>query len=249
VSGSSDDFASVQRAYFEEAEVERFRWITGGPGFAETEDELLAPVADQLRSPCLEIGCGEGNNLTRLAPVARCTGVDLFPKKLRFAAHELPACDFAAADGARLPFADGCYGSVFIRDLLHHVPEPRAVLAEAGRVLAPGGRLCLLEPNGRNPLIWAQTRLVPAEAGARDFSPDRVRAFFAGLPFEGIDLRLQQPLPLRRAVLHYERGLPSLGENRAACTILRASEALLGALLPRSRWTYIVVMALRAQAA
>ena len=33
--------------------------------------------------------------------------------------------------------------------------------------LRPGGRLCLLEPNGRNPLIWLQSRIVPAEAGAR----------------------------------------------------------------------------------
>ena len=48
----SDD---VQRAYFEEAEVERFRWTTSAPGFAETEDELLAGVGSKLSSPLLEV--------------------------------------------------------------------------------------------------------------------------------------------------------------------------------------------------
>ncbi len=247
--GGSDDFAAVQRDYFEEAEVERFRWITGAPGFAETEDELLAPLAERLKSPCLEIGCGEGNNLVRIAAGRSCTGVDLFPKKLHFAAHELQACGFAAADGARLPFADASYRSVFVRDLLHHVAEPRAVLEEACRVLEPGGFLCLLEPNGRNPLIWLQTRIVPAEAGARDFSPDLVRDLLDGLPFEDVDLRLRQPMPLRRAVLHYEHGLPGLGRSRAVRAMLRASETLLGALLPRSRWSYIQITAKRENAA
>lgn len=243
VAVGSDDFDQVQRDYFEEAEVERFRWITGAPGFAETEDALLAPLAARLDSPCLEIGCGEGNNLVRFAEGRRCTGVDLFPKKLHFAAGELSGCRFAAADAARLPFADASFRSVFVRDLLHHVPEPRAVLEEVCRVLAPGGVLCLLEPNGRNPLVWLQTRIVPAEAGARDFSPDVVRGLLAGLPFEDVEVEARQPMPLRRAVLHYERGLPGLGESRAALAVLGAAEAALGALLPRSRWTYVQIVA------
>lgn len=246
MTGQPEDFAEVQRDYFEEAEVERYRWITTAKGFAETEDALLEPLAERLESPCLEIGCGEGNNLLRFAAGRRCTGVDLFPKKLRFAAGELPGCGFAAADGARLPFSNGSFRSVFVRDLLHHVPEPRAVLDEVGRVLAPGGVLCLLEPNGRNPLIWLQTRIVPAEAGARDFSPETVRAMLDGLPFEELELELRQPMPLRRAVLHYERGLPGLGNSPTARAVLEASETMLGALLPRTRWTYIQIFARRA---
>ncbi len=236
----------VQRAYFEEAEVERFRWTTSAPGFAETEDELLAPIASQLENPLLEIGCGEGNNLVRFAETLSCTGVDRFPKKLAFASRELPSCRFATADGASLPFAAGAFASVFVRDLLHHVPDPRKVLAEANRVLRPGGSLWLLEPNGRNPLIWLQTRIVPAEAGARDFSPDAVLGFLEGLPFANPEVALRQPLPLRRAVLHYQKGVPSLGRSPIARRLVASSEWIIGSLLPRSRWTYIQIHAERA---
>jgi len=238
-------FESVQRDYFEEAEVERFRWVTGAPGFAETEDALLAPVAARLGAPCLEIGCGEGNNLVRLARRMSCTGVDLFPKKLRFARSELPDCRFAAADAARLPFATASFRSVFVRDLLHHVTRPADVLAEIARVLVPGGTLCLLEPNGRNPLVWLQTRIVPAEVGARVFTPDHVAGLLDGQPFDAREVTTRQPLPLRRTLLHYERGLPALGRVRVLRWLLATAESMLGALLPKSRWTYIEITARR----
>jgi hypothetical protein len=113
------------------------------------------------------------------------------------------------------------------------------------RVLRPGGRLALLEPNGRNPLIGLQTRLVPAEAGARSFSPERVAGFLAGLPFEQIAVDARQPFPLRRAVLHYQRGWPALGRSRLARAVLAGAEAAAGRLLPRSRWTYVQIVARR----
>ncbi|MDP6981186.1 MAG: class I SAM-dependent methyltransferase, partial [Myxococcota bacterium] len=84
------EFDRVQRAYFEAPEVDHFRWTTAGAGFAETEDELLAPVCREVQTPCLEIGCGEGNNLVRLARHAGCFGIDLFPRKLSFAKAEVP---------------------------------------------------------------------------------------------------------------------------------------------------------------
>ncbi len=236
----------VQRAYFEEAEVDRFRWVTNAPGFAETEDELLKPLAPGLERPLLEIGCGEGNNLLRFAELGPCTGVDLFRKKLAFAAREQPGARFAAADAARLPFPDAAFGSVLVRDLLHHVQDPGAVLREVARVLRPGGHFVLLEPNGRNPLIWLQTRMVPAEAGARDFDPERVAGFLSGLPFEALRVEARQPLPLRRALLHYEKGIPALGRSRGGRALLAAGESALGLCLPRSRWTYVLITARRA---
>jgi len=240
------DHAEVQRRYFEHADVERYAWTTGAPGFADTEDALVGPLLDDAEGPCLEIGCGEGNNLVRLARRVACTGVDLFPAKLHFAAREIPAARFAASDAGTLPFRAGVFRTVFIRDLLHHVPAPHAVLAEAMRVLAPGGRFILLEPNGRNPLVNLQTRIVPAEAAARRFGPAYIRGLLEPLPLATIDLRMLQPLPLRRLALHYRCGLPALGRIAATRRALVAIEALLARLLPASRWAYVAAVATRA---
>jgi ubiquinone/menaquinone biosynthesis C-methylase UbiE len=44
-------------------------------------------------------------------------------------------------DAKQLPFEDGRFDSVISNSLIHHVPEPRLVLAEMLRVVRPGGRL------------------------------------------------------------------------------------------------------------
>jgi ubiquinone/menaquinone biosynthesis C-methylase UbiE len=47
-------------------------------------------------------------------------------------------------DAQALPLADGCADAVMLVSMLHHVDEPAAALAEARRVLCPGGRLALM---------------------------------------------------------------------------------------------------------
>lgn len=64
-------------------------------------------------------------------------------------AHELPAgvsCTVARADGARLPFADGSFDRIIASEVLEHVPDDLAVMAELHRVLRPGGRLAATVP-------------------------------------------------------------------------------------------------------
>ncbi len=242
---SDAEFLRRQADRFADAEPARFRWTTGAPGFAESEDELLAPLLADLPAPCLEIGCGEGNNLLRLARAARCVGIDRYPRKLAFAARELPGVGFAAADAAALPFRDGAFGSVVVRDLLHHVPRPERVVAEAVRALARGGRLWILEPNARNPLVGLHARLVPAEVGALRSDPERLARLLAGLPLEGIRVATRQPLPLRRLLLHYRFGAPALGRSPGVRGLLGAVESAAGRLLPASRWCYVLVSARR----
>lgn len=238
-------FKDVQREHFTDADVEHFRWTTSGAGFAETEDALLLPLLSSVREPFLEIGCGEGNNLARLGRVTGCVGVDLFFNRVAFAAKSVPGVRYVTGDATALPLRSARFNTVFIRDLLHHVAEPSRVLGEAVRVLAPGGRLCLLEPNGRNPLVNLQTRLVRAELGARRSGTAHIEELLRGLPLTDVQIRTEQALPLRRMVLHYRFGLPALGRIAAARHSLAFIERALGRLLPRSRWSYVVATARR----
>lgn len=49
-------------------------------------------------------------------------------------------------DGRRMPFADGAFDHVLCAEVLEHVPDPRALLLEAARVLRRGGSLILTVP-------------------------------------------------------------------------------------------------------
>ena len=51
------------------------------------------------------------------------------------------------ADATALSFEDVCFGSVTLLHVLYHLPEPRPALAEARRVLRPGGLVAVAAPS------------------------------------------------------------------------------------------------------
>jgi len=239
----------VQRAYWAAADREHFAWQTGNEYIAATEKDLLAGVVAQRGERLLEIGCGEGANLRNLETrigEAVIFAVDFSLPKVSFVAEsEVRA---ACAEATRLPFRDCSFDAILVRDLLHHVPDRQGILAEAARVLRPGGRLTLIEPNGKNPIIAAMALAIRAERGMLVSSARRAlaEARAAGL----VELRVEerQPLPLSRIVLHYRFGAPSLARWSAVRAALRALEGL-AALLPRSLWSYFVLTAARPRTA
>lgn len=238
-------FLERQERHFTTADADHFRWQVAGPGFAPLEAELLAPVARSFATPYLEIGCGEGANFVHVGGRGLRVGVDRFVEKVRFAAGQLADVCLAAADAGALPLRTASMRLVLIRDVLHHVPEPERVVAEAVRVLAPGGRLFVIEPNGQNPLVAAQARLIPAEAGLRTSRREALEALLRTQPLGDVAVTMRQPLPLRRLVLHHRFGLPALGKAALAVRTLAGFEAAAGWLLPRGRWSYIELSARR----
>jgi len=242
---SPADERALQRAYWNDDDRAHYLWQTGNPYIAATEARLLDSVALREGGLLLEIGCGEGANLSNLAPRlggAAPFAVDLSLAKARFVATS--GARAACADATSLPFRDGAFDAVLIRDLLHHVPDRPRVLAEAARLLRPGGRLTVIEPNGRNPIIVAMALAVRAERGMLASSPKRAvsEAAAAGL----IELRVEerQPLPLSRVVLHYRLGAPCLARFSSVRAVLQALEKLAGAL-PRSLWSYFLLTAVK----
>ncbi|HTR85283.1 MAG TPA: class I SAM-dependent methyltransferase [Reyranella sp.] len=104
---------------------------------------MLPPVKDLAG---LDIGCGDGSNTRRVAGLgARMTAVDIAPTFVRHAqeaeAAEPLGIDFRVADGTALPFAAASFDFVTAFMCLMDMPDQAKALAEAERVLKPGGFL------------------------------------------------------------------------------------------------------------
>lgn len=101
----------------------------------------------------LSSGCGMGGSLLayRDAGAATVTGIEVDPLYVRMAGLRVEGLAGAAVhaiDPDRpLPFADGAFDVIESMDVIEHVPEPGAYLAELLRVLAPGGMILLVTPN------------------------------------------------------------------------------------------------------
>jgi ubiquinone/menaquinone biosynthesis C-methylase UbiE len=116
--------------------------------------EMLAEYSAALDLPdgaeLLEVGCGTGavcRYLTTLPAAGHVTGVDpspLFVARARELALGLPA-DFMTGDGRALDFEDASFDAVVFHTALCHMPECERALAEAHRVLRPGGRLAVFD--------------------------------------------------------------------------------------------------------
>lgn len=128
------------RAYYDDFS----RWYERerGRGYHAMIDDLEFAVTEPYARGrrCLEVGCGTGLILERVARVAsEAVGIDLSPGMLEKArergltVHEAPA--------TRLPFDDARFDVVYSFKVLAHVPEIEAALAEMARVCAPGGTL------------------------------------------------------------------------------------------------------------
>lgn len=249
--GAHEKFIAAQDEHFADADATHFAWQTRGAGFASREAAFLAEILTGTHRPLLEIGCGEGANLFHVDAAARpgvAVGLDRSAGKLHFGSSAVPAARFVCGDGNSLPFADGSFETVLIRDVLHHVPTPRQTVAEAVRVLRPGGHFVLAEPNGASPLIRLQMALVPAERGARDSSESSLRTLLEGLPIEDLRFAMAAPFPLDRVLLHPTFGFPFLGRSRGTLRILDSLEAVAGRIVGRGRWSYIVARARGVQA-
>jgi ubiquinone/menaquinone biosynthesis C-methylase UbiE len=99
-------------------------------------------------------------------------GIDLAPKMLAVANRRLvdsphrSRVEFVHGDAKRLPFDDASFDTVFSNTSLHHLPEPRPMLAEAWRVLNSGGGGILLIRDLYRPADEATLAKIVAEQTA-----------------------------------------------------------------------------------
>ena len=96
----------------------------------------------------LDVGCGDGYLGTLLGPRARSyTGLDRSPKVLAAAERRLanePHATVRSGDMHALPFVAGSFDDVMLFHVLTYAEDPERVVAEAARVLRPGGRVVVV---------------------------------------------------------------------------------------------------------
>ena len=156
--------------------------LEGVAGYREMLDAVATAAGplDGLR--VIEVGCGTGNVLGRLLRErpAHLTGIDLsvemlLPARLKLR-HELAAGSVALVEADAVAglsaVADSGVDLLVVVNLLYALPERTQFWAQAARVLAPGGRVVVCNPDtaGFAPAIRQQWR----ERGIRGFADPRL---------------------------------------------------------------------------
>lgn len=144
---------------------------------------FLANLPDIAGLDGLDIGCGEGSNTRKLAEAgARMTAVDIAPTFIRHAQEtEMQAplgIAYREGDGTALPFADASFDFATAFMSMMDMPRQDKALAEAARVLRPGGFLqfSILHPCFAPPY----RKVLRDEAGT-------IRGIEVGRYFDGVD--------------------------------------------------------------
>jgi ubiquinone/menaquinone biosynthesis C-methylase UbiE len=133
------------------------QWLTNlilWGNFARLRDAALDQLGTPVEGRTLQVACVYGDFtprvLDRLAPGARLDVADIVPQQLSNLAEKLPPGAPVAlhrCDSSDLAFADASFDQVVLFFLLHEQPEDvrRGSIAEAVRVLKPGGKLVVMD--------------------------------------------------------------------------------------------------------
>ena len=161
---------------FSAVEIKRYNPIESleslKPGDSQKLDNLLRNEADmayrrraQRLLDYLELnegqwvldgGCGMGVYLMLMGQLRELNlvGLDTWFERLQWAKQEKVPASLMQAGLYQTPFADQCFDSVLLSEVLEHIPHEPLALAEVHRVLKPGGVLAISVPHANYPLAW-----------------------------------------------------------------------------------------------
>jgi ubiquinone/menaquinone biosynthesis C-methylase UbiE len=94
----------------------------------------------------VDLGCGLGAALEHAAATgAQTSGIDPSTAMVKRASARVPRADVRLGSAETIPFGDDRFTAALAVSTYHHWADPEAGLAEVRRVLAPGGRLLIVE--------------------------------------------------------------------------------------------------------
>lgn len=204
VAGSSDaeaDVMRLDRILSERSSRSQAFFSDASDHWDQTRDELFGARSDLSALPALldpswriaDLACGTGRVASALAPfVSNVVAVDASPDMLAGARRRLSGkanVDVRAGRLEALPLESDSLDAALLVLALHHVPEPTAVLSEVFRVLAPSGRLVVvdMQPHDRESFreemghVWL------------GFGEEQIRDFLKQAGFEPAGFRRLEP--------------------------------------------------------
>jgi ArsR family transcriptional regulator len=143
--------AELAAAYFRDNAARWHRIRSLYVDEAEVEAVLVGIVAALTPRDLLDVGTGTGRMLELLGPrVANALGVDQSREMLAVARVNLERagllnCIVRLGDMYQLPLPDASFDAAIIHQVLHYADRPAAAIAEAARVLRPGGGLIIVD--------------------------------------------------------------------------------------------------------
>jgi ubiquinone/menaquinone biosynthesis C-methylase UbiE len=222
------DFVAWNETMAERYDIERYyershpvvRWLE-----RQRLDAIVRLASPRPGDQVLEVGCGAGHVLERFAGLAR-TGIDLSAGMLRRIRRRLGRdVELTRGTADRLPFASGAFDIVVCTEVLEHVPDPAAVVAELCRVAGTEGRVVVSIPNEANidrakralrrmPVIRTLLRTLAAENNEwhiQQFDLNLLHEIVAG----SARIEKLRPIPWSPVPLRYVALLRSTGDGRS----------------------------------
>lgn len=221
--------AIVRRAYHQQYSGGRLFRIAVILGAARLGGLPPAPPGDVL-----DVGCGTGAFLLALQAAGwRCCGVEMDPGAVD-AAHRAGLTGVRQGDLLQAGFPDSSMDAVRFWHSLEHLRSPRAALAEARRILRPGGKLVVGVPNFGSLLSRAlRSRWFPLEVPRHlwHFDRSRLRALAVETGFQVDSIRCISTSAAILGTVDCLRGRPdALHDSHLASTAVQPLEAMLDAL-------------------
>ncbi|WP_448560572.1 class I SAM-dependent methyltransferase [Trichothermofontia sp.] len=164
-----------RKARFFDRWAPTYDWLLPSVFYQAVHQRLLEYVQLPDNAVVLDIGCGTGRLLNRLAaryPHLRGYGLDLAPVMLQQARRRnqhRPRLIFKQGRSEAIPFGDNFFNAAFSTISFLHYPDPKAVMGEVYRVLQPGGRFYLVD---YIPTFWMGERqaIAVSPGGLRFYS-------------------------------------------------------------------------------
>jgi ubiquinone/menaquinone biosynthesis C-methylase UbiE len=140
--------------------------------------DLIQGYAPLEGSRILDVGCGLGVYVRKFQEFTESAfGIDIDEKRLQEGAKTTPGLLLGASE--QLPFRDGTFDVVVLNEVIEHVADDRATVAEAFRVTKPGGHVVVYAPNRLFPFethgIYIGDRFVFGNIPCVNWLPDVMR--------------------------------------------------------------------------